>query len=95
MLKPAEHPDDERAARIAHDVNNLLAVILNYASFVSMEIADNEAALADVEQIRSAANHAVALTRELFDADVVLTEAPFTEHVLGERARPALDTDRT
>ena len=44
------------AGGIAHDFNNLLAVILNYASFVAEEITDNEAASADVEQIRIAVN---------------------------------------
>ncbi|MDQ1430836.1 MAG: hypothetical protein QOF40_1438, partial [Actinomycetota bacterium] len=45
--------------------NNLLAVILNYASFVEDEIQDNEVARADVEQIRIAAERAAGLTRQL------------------------------
>ncbi len=53
------------AGGIAHDFNNLLAVILNYASFVAEEIPENEAAHADVEQIRIAAERAAGLTRQL------------------------------
>jgi len=53
------------AGGVAHDFNNLLAVILNCASFVAEETGGNEAVLADVEQIRSAAERAAQLTRQL------------------------------
>ena len=53
------------AGGIAHDFNNLLAVIVNYASFIADEIADNESASADLEQIRIAAERAADLTRQL------------------------------
>jgi len=53
------------AGGIAHDFNNLLAVILNYSTFVSEEIENKDAALADLNQIRTAAERAVVLTRHL------------------------------
>jgi len=53
------------AGGIAHDFNNLLGVILNYATFVSEELDDEMAALADLEHIRTAAERASALTRQL------------------------------
>jgi signal transduction histidine kinase len=53
------------AGGVAHDFNNLLAVILNCASFVAEETGGNEAVLADVEQIRAAAERAAQLTRQL------------------------------
>ena len=53
------------AGGIAHDFNNLLGVILNYATFVSEELDDEAAALADLEHIRTAAQRASALTRQL------------------------------
>ena len=53
------------AGGIAHDFNNLLGVILNYATFVSEELNDEAAALADLEHIRTAAQRASALTRQL------------------------------
>jgi signal transduction histidine kinase len=53
------------AGGVAHDFNNLLAVILNCADFVAEATADNEPARADVEQIRTAAERAARLTRQL------------------------------
>ena len=53
------------AGGVAHDFNNLLSVILNYASFVAEQIADDEAASADVEEIRLAAERAARLTHQL------------------------------
>ena len=53
------------AGGVAHDFNNLLSVILNYASFVAEQIHDDEAASADVEEIRLAAERAARLTRQL------------------------------
>ncbi|MET0236182.1 MAG: PAS domain S-box protein, partial [Kibdelosporangium sp.] len=63
------------AGGVAHDFNNLLAVILNYVSFVSEEVAAAaadpeparhlEAASADLEQIKKAAERAARLTHQL------------------------------
>ena len=62
------------AGGVAHDFNNLIAVILNYAEFVGEEIdaaaqhssgSQWEAVSADVGQIRRAAERAAGLTRQL------------------------------
>jgi PAS domain S-box-containing protein len=53
------------AGGVAHDFNNLIAVILNYATFVADELADRPALRNDVEEIRRAAERAATLTRQL------------------------------
>jgi PAS domain S-box-containing protein len=53
------------AGGIAHDFNNLLGVILNYAQFVAEQADSNDAVLADVGQIRAAAEQAARLTSQL------------------------------
>jgi len=59
------------AGGIAHDFNNILAVIGNCSSFVLDELltmdldADQKAILEDVREIKSAADRATALTRQL------------------------------
>jgi PAS domain S-box-containing protein len=53
------------AGGVAHDFNNLIAVILNYASFVLDELQDRPAVRDDVEEIRRAAERAATLTRQL------------------------------
>jgi PAS domain S-box-containing protein len=60
------------AGGVAHDFNNLLSVILNYASFVSEELAeprepqrDWEAIRRDVNEIQRAAERATRLTHQL------------------------------
>jgi PAS domain S-box-containing protein len=62
------------AGGVAHDFNNLIAVILNYAEFVGEEIdaaaygnagPQWEAASQDIGQIRRAAERAAGLTRQL------------------------------
>jgi two-component system cell cycle sensor histidine kinase/response regulator CckA len=53
------------AGGIAHDFNNLLAVIGNYVGFVANELDNQEAALADLEQIQVATARASVLTRQL------------------------------
>ena len=57
---------------VAHDFNNLLNVILGYAGFTAEQVAvaakrdkDLEPALADIEQVRSAAEKAARLVRQL------------------------------
>ena len=53
------------AGGVAHDFNNLLAIILNYAAFVAEAAEDRPDLLPDIEQVQSAAQRAVALTRQL------------------------------
>jgi PAS domain S-box-containing protein len=57
---------------VAHDFNNLLNIISGYTDFIAEQVADLavaderlETVLADVEQVRSAAQRAVRLTRQL------------------------------
>ncbi len=53
------------AGGVAHDFNNILGVILNYAEFVADEIGEDSPAYGDVEEIRRAGQRAAALTRQL------------------------------
>ena len=53
------------AGGVAHDFNNLIAVIANYAAFVRKELPDGSRAAGDVDQIVSAAKRASELTRRL------------------------------
>jgi PAS domain S-box-containing protein len=60
------------AGGVAHDLNNLLAVVLDHAESVAGALAggtgvDSEAAGRDVGQIRQAAERATALTHQLVD----------------------------
>ncbi len=52
------------AGGIAHDMNNLLAIILNYADFALASVAE-EPAGEEVREIRAAAERAAALVRQL------------------------------
>ncbi|HEY1488079.1 MAG TPA: ATP-binding protein [Micromonosporaceae bacterium] len=72
------HAYGEHAASIAHDVNNVLGAIMNYAEFVSEDLADasTEGSPADwnrleqdVLRIRHAAERASSLSRQLLDFD--------------------------
>jgi signal transduction histidine kinase len=53
------------AGGVAHDFNNLLAVILTCTTFVAEATEGNESVRADVEQIKTAAERAARLTRQL------------------------------
>ena len=53
------------AGGVAHDFNNLIAVIMNYAELVADELGDRPALRADVEEIRRAGERAATLTRQL------------------------------
>jgi PAS domain S-box-containing protein len=53
------------ASGVAEDLNDLLGVILNYASFVAKVVADDAEAKHDVEQILAATDRAVRLARQL------------------------------
>jgi PAS domain S-box-containing protein len=54
----------ELAGGIAHDFNNLLGVILNYVTLISRRI-DDSTAVADLGEIRGAAERGAALTAQL------------------------------
>lgn len=53
------------AAGVAHDYNNLLTAILGYADLVSDRLPAGSRARADMEELRSAADRATALTKQL------------------------------
>jgi two-component system cell cycle sensor histidine kinase/response regulator CckA len=53
------------AGGVAHDFNNILAIIVNYTDFAAEEAAGNEALENDLKHVRSAADRAINLTRQL------------------------------
>jgi signal transduction histidine kinase len=61
-------PSEEPLRGIAHDLNNLLGAILNYSTLLSRQITD-PLALADVAQIRNAAERAATLSLTLLTFD--------------------------
>jgi signal transduction histidine kinase len=63
---PSPITEEERPVRaIAHDLNNVLGLILSYATFVAEEVEDESPAKADVKEILVAGERAAALVREL------------------------------
>ena len=50
---------------LIHDFRNLLAVIVNYCELIAEETGDPEAVRADIQEIRLAAERAIALTEKL------------------------------
>jgi two-component system, cell cycle sensor histidine kinase and response regulator CckA len=53
------------AGGVAHDFNNLIAIIQNYAAFVAEDLDEADPRREDVEGIRDAATRAASLTRQL------------------------------
>ncbi len=53
------------AGGIAHDFNNMLTAISGYAELLACSFEDGDARADDVDQVRKAAAHAAALTRQL------------------------------
>jgi two-component system, cell cycle sensor histidine kinase and response regulator CckA len=60
----AHVPEDPNRALI-HEFRNLLAVIVNYSELIAEETDDPEAIKADIQEVRSAAERAIALTDKL------------------------------
>ena len=50
---------------LIHDFRNLLAVIVNYSELIAEETDDPEAVKADIQEVRTAAERAIALTEKL------------------------------
>jgi hypothetical protein len=63
-LSAGEHSDEGNRVLI-HDFRNLLAVIVNYCELIAEETGDPEAVRADIQEIRLAAERAIALTDKL------------------------------
>ncbi len=59
-----EQPHEDTRALI-HDIRNLLAVIVNYSELIADEAGDPEAIVADIQEVRVAAERAIALTERL------------------------------
>ena len=59
-----EHIDDPGRVLI-HDLRNLLAVIVNYSELIGEELNDPEAIRADIAEIKTAAERAIAMTEKL------------------------------
>jgi signal transduction histidine kinase len=55
----------EEVRTVIHDIRNLLAVIINYSELIAEETADAEAVAADIHEVRTAAERAIALTEKL------------------------------
>lgn len=78
-----EHARREtEAGAVAHELNNTLSVVLNYASFVLEDLAEGDPRRADVVEISRAAQQAGMLTHSLNgrhepqDAPARLSQAP-------------------
>jgi hypothetical protein len=50
---------------LIHDFRNLLAVIVNYSELIREELNDPEAIRADIEEVKAAAERAIALTEKM------------------------------
>jgi signal transduction histidine kinase len=58
-------PPDDGNRILIHDFRNLLAVIVNYCELIAEETEDPEAVRTDIQEIRVAAERAIALTEKL------------------------------
>jgi len=63
-LSETEHLEDPTRVLI-HDFRNLLAVIVNYSELIGEELNDPEAIKADIQEVKAAAERAIALTEKL------------------------------
>ena len=59
------HPGEDPVRALVHEFRNLLAVIVNYSDLIAEETNDPEAVRADIQEIRSAAERAIALTDKI------------------------------
>jgi signal transduction histidine kinase len=50
---------------LIHDLRNLLAVIVNYSELIGEELNDPAAVKADIQEVKAAAERAIALTEKL------------------------------
>ncbi len=63
-MSAVPRPDEESRA-LVHEFRNLLAVIVNYSELIVDETDNPEAVKADIQEIRTAAERAIALTDRL------------------------------
>jgi signal transduction histidine kinase/CheY-like chemotaxis protein len=93
------------AGGIAHDFNNLLTAIIGYSSLLLDTLADNEEALQQVQQIKSAGERAASLTNQLLafsrrqvllpkvmDLNLIVTDFErMLRRLVGERIQVAIE----
>jgi signal transduction histidine kinase len=60
-----EHVPEDPGRALIHEFRNLLAVIVNYSELIGEEADNPEAVKADIQEIRQAAERAIALTDKL------------------------------
>ena len=85
------------AGAVAHDLNNVLAVVVNYAALLAGELEGIEqtgeerwaTVGCDINEIRSAASRGVALSRTLFAASLAADAGARTQQPPGTLSRPA------
>jgi signal transduction histidine kinase len=63
-VSETEHAEDPTRVLI-HDFRNLLAVIVNYSELIGEELDDPEAIRADIQEVKAAAERAIALTEKI------------------------------
>ena len=61
----SNHVPEDAGRALIHEFRNLLAVIVNYSELIAEESNDPEAIKADIQEVRSAAERAIALTDKL------------------------------
>jgi two-component system, cell cycle sensor histidine kinase and response regulator CckA len=61
----SDNDDMDPGRVLIHDFRNLLAVIINYSELIGQELDDPEAIRADVQEIKTAAERAIAMTDKL------------------------------
>jgi len=61
----SDHAPEDPVRALVHEFRNLLAVIVNYSDLILEETSDPEAVKADIQEVRSAAERAIALTEKL------------------------------
>ena len=61
----ADGDQSDAGRALIHDFRNLLAVIVNYSELITEELNDPEAIRADIQEIKTAAEKAIAMTDQL------------------------------
>ena len=64
-VSASEDHGDQDARTMIHDFRNLLAVIVNYSELIAEETDDPDAVRADIQEVRLAAERAIAMTEKL------------------------------
>ena len=60
-----DHLPEDHGRALIHEFRNLLAVIVNYSELIADETGDPEAVKNDIQEVRAAAERAIALTDKL------------------------------